>query len=65
MTNLERYYPGLRADAFKPTEGSMAVDPVTKNTISCSACKAFGSCKNSRAVTCWGAFLEWLEKEAE
>ncbi len=65
MTNLERYYTGLRAEAFKHVEGSMAVDPATKRTMPCSDCKAYESCRKSRAVTCLGAFLEWLEKEAE
>ena len=65
MKNLERYFPGLRADAFKPTEGSMAVDPITNRTMPCDNCKAYESCRNSRSVTCCGAFLEWLEKEAE
>lgn len=50
MTNLERYYPGLCADAFKPTEGSMAVDPVMKRTMPCVKCKAYGSCRKSRRV---------------
>ena len=65
MKNLERYYPGFSADAFKPTEGSMAVDPVTNRTMPCAECNAYESCRKSRAVTCWGAFLEWLEKEAD
>lgn len=65
MKNLERYYHGLSADAFKPTEGSMAVDPVTKRTMPCNECKAYESCRKSRSVTCWGAFLELLEKESE
>lgn len=58
MTNLERYYPGLRADAFKPTEGSMAVDPATKRTMPCSDCKAYESCRKSLSVT----FVEAVNK---
>lgn len=65
MKNLERYYHGLSADAFKPLDGSMAVDPVTKRTMPCDVCKAYESCRKSCSVTCLGAFLEWLEKEAE
>lgn len=58
MNNLERHYPGRIAEEFHG--GNMAVDPTTKEIMSCDGCPAYDHCRRSRSVTCWGSFYEWL-----
>lgn len=66
MTNLEKFYPGVKLEAFRLGSSTLAHEPDSDDCcIDCMECPAFDYCQDVKDKTCIDTFEEWGKKEYE
>ena len=71
MTNLEKFYPGVKLEAFRLGSSALAHKPDSDDCcIDCMECPAFDYCQDVycqdvKYKTCIDIFEEWGKKEYE
>ena len=67
MTNLEKFYPGVKLEAFRREGSQLAYEPNDNDyAISCWECPACNFCdEDIEHKTCIDTFEAWAKKEYE